>query len=150
MRPPVRYYGGKTRLAGWIASLLPSLRVYLEPFASGCALLTKAPATKLVNDLDGNVVAFFRCLRDDAGEYASEAGPRHLAEVLHATPTAVVLAGYPSPLCDELYADCDRLDRRVHLPSSNGGRGDGHAVEVVWSNRALPAHQRLARQEARA
>jgi hypothetical protein len=33
MRPPTTYYGGKTRLAGWIASHLPAHRTYLEPFA---------------------------------------------------------------------------------------------------------------------
>jgi DNA adenine methylase len=35
---------------------------------------------------------------DYAVEYASEAEHRALAEVLHATPAAVLLSGYPSAL----------------------------------------------------
>ncbi|MEX2620259.1 MAG: DNA adenine methylase [Egibacteraceae bacterium] len=276
MRPPVSYYGGKSRLAGWVASLLPPHRVYLEPFAGSCAVLLAKPCAshEIINDLDGDVVNFFRCLRDhevelerlcrltpyareefDAAdltdavddlerarrwwvratqsinaqvtahksfsvstsrgsghawhtltlvarfaavaarirtaviecrpaveviakhagpdtvvyadppylaatrsmlgrktreythEYASESDHRTLAEVLHATPAAVLLSGYPSPLYDELYAGWQGVERRVHRPSSNAGGRDVRALEVVWSNRALPAQQRLAFQE---
>lgn len=70
MRPPFAYYGGKTRLAPWIASLLPPHRVYVEPFAGSAAvLLHKQPSThEILNDVDGNVVTFFRVLRDRPDE----------------------------------------------------------------------------------
>lgn len=31
MKPPIAYYGGKSRLASWIVSMLPAHRVYVEP-----------------------------------------------------------------------------------------------------------------------
>lgn len=66
MKPAFSYYGGKGRLAPWIASLLPDHRVYVEPFAGSAAvLLAKRPSThEILNDVDGNVVTFFRVLRD--------------------------------------------------------------------------------------
>lgn len=70
MKPPVGYYGGKMRMAPWIASLLPPHRVYLEPFfGSGAVLFAKEPSThEIVNDIDGNVVTFFEVLRDHPAE----------------------------------------------------------------------------------
>jgi site-specific DNA-adenine methylase len=46
--------------------------VYVEPFfGSGAVLFAKAPAVhEVVNDLDGNVVCFFRVLRDRPEELA--------------------------------------------------------------------------------
>jgi DNA adenine methylase len=65
MKPPFAYYGGKSRLAPLIASLLPPHRVYVEPFfGSGAVLFAKRPAVmEIVNDLDESVVTFFRVLR---------------------------------------------------------------------------------------
>lgn len=65
MKAPISYYGGKTRLAPWIASLMGRHRVYLEPFfGSGAVLFAKARSThEVVNDLDANLVCFFRVLR---------------------------------------------------------------------------------------
>lgn len=64
--PPFAYYGGKTRLASRIAALLPDHQQYVEPFAGSLAvLLAKPPARKeTVNDLDGDLVGFWRTLRD--------------------------------------------------------------------------------------
>ena len=64
--PPFAYYGGKTSLAPVIADLLPAHRHYVEPFAGSLAvLLAKAPAPfETVNDLDGDLMAFWRTLRD--------------------------------------------------------------------------------------
>ena len=56
--PPTNHYGGKTRVAPWIAGLLPAHRTYVEPFAgSGAVLFAKAPSpTEILNDLDGAVI----------------------------------------------------------------------------------------------
>jgi DNA adenine methylase len=285
--PPTNYYGGKARLAPWIASLLPAHRTYVEPFAGSAAVLfAKRPSpTEILNDLDGAVVNFFRVLRerptelaraltltpyaraeyqqlaagynapglddlewarrwfvrvnqtishlagrgrpsgwaaafntngadhahkfaaltdrlqacaqrlrrvhleqrpaveviakyakpgaaaaiycdplylastrsvstkrprlDYAVEYASEADHRALAEVLHATPAAVLLSGYPSALYEQLYAGWWRLERTVQRPTSNvsGGRG-AVATEVLWYNRPLAHQARLLEPEA--
>lgn len=66
MRPPFAYYGGKTVLAPRIVALMPAHRVYCEPFAGSLAvLLAKPPAAhEVVNDLDGDVVNFWRQMRE--------------------------------------------------------------------------------------
>jgi DNA adenine methylase len=66
MKPLVPYHGSKGKLAGWIAGLMPPHRVYIEPFAGSLAvLLAKRPAThEVVNDIDGDVVNFYRMLRE--------------------------------------------------------------------------------------
>jgi DNA adenine methylase len=81
---------------------------------------------------------------DYAVEYATQAEHRDLARVLHATPAAVLLSGYPSQLYEELYAGWWRLERAVDKPSSltAGGRA-AHAAEVIWSNRPLAAQLQL-------
>lgn len=70
MRAPFAYYGGKSGMAPTIADLFPPHRVYIEPFfGSGAVFFAKPPAVhEIVNDLDGAVVAFFRCLRDRRDE----------------------------------------------------------------------------------
>jgi DNA adenine methylase len=66
MRPPFPYYGGKTRLAPKIAAVLPAHSHYVEPFAGSLSvLLAKEPSRiETVNDLDGELVNFWRVLRD--------------------------------------------------------------------------------------
>jgi DNA adenine methylase len=100
MRPPTTYYGGKTRLAGWIASLLPAHRTYLEPFAGSAAVLfAKTPSpTEILNDLDHPVVNFFTVLRER---------PVELARALQHTPYARAeyeqhASSYDDPRLDEL------------------------------------------------
>lgn len=79
MKPPFAYFGGKSTLAPWIVSMFPSHRVYVEPFAgSGAVLFAKPRSThELLNDVDGNIVHFFRVLRDrpDDLEVACRATP---------------------------------------------------------------------------
>lgn len=70
LRPPVSYYGSKSRLARKLVRLLPPHRVYVEPFAGSAAmLLAKRPApVEVINDLDGDVANFFAMLRDRPGD----------------------------------------------------------------------------------
>ena len=70
LKPPFSYYGGKTTLAPRIAELLPPHQHYVEPFAGSLAvLLAKEPSTmETVNDLDGDLVTFWRVLRDQPEE----------------------------------------------------------------------------------
>lgn len=67
LKPPFTYFGGKTSIATQIAALLPAHEHYLEPFAGSLAvLLAKRPSGhETVNDLDGDVIHFWRTLRDD-------------------------------------------------------------------------------------
>lgn len=70
MRPPFTYYGGKFRLAPLIVSMLPPHRAYVEPFfGCGAVLFNKRPSVhEIVNDLDHNVITFFRVLRERPDE----------------------------------------------------------------------------------
>lgn len=66
MKSPVPYFGSKQRVAPWIVSLLPAHEHYVEPFAGGLSvLLAKQPTVmETVNDLDGELMTFWRILRD--------------------------------------------------------------------------------------
>src|ERR1700733_3932046 len=66
MKPPFTYFGGKTARAEQIAGLLPPHEHYVEPFAGSLAiLLAKRPSPmETVNDLSGDLMAFWRVLRD--------------------------------------------------------------------------------------
>lgn len=60
------WYGGKFNHLDWLLPLLPSCHHYCEPFAGSAAvLLNRAPSpVETYNDIDGEVVNFFRVLRD--------------------------------------------------------------------------------------
>lgn len=66
VKPPFAYYGGKMTLAPQIAAMLPAHEHYVEPFAGSLAvLLAKKPSrAETVNDLDGDLMTFWRVLRD--------------------------------------------------------------------------------------
>lgn len=60
------WYGGKFSHLNWLLPLLPACQHYCEPFAgSGAVLLNREPSqAETYNDLDCEVVNFFRVLRD--------------------------------------------------------------------------------------
>jgi DNA adenine methylase len=64
------WYGGKFSHLDWLLPLLPMTPFYCEPFAgSGAVLLNRAPSgVETYNDLDGEVVNFFKVLRDQPEE----------------------------------------------------------------------------------
>lgn len=66
MKPPFAYFGGKTMIADRIAELLPAHQHYVEPYCGSLSvLLAKRPAKlETVNDLDGELMTFWRVLRD--------------------------------------------------------------------------------------
>ena len=63
---PFGWYGGKFSHLDWLLPLLPPAHHYCEPFAgSGAVLLNRQPSpVETYNDLDGEVVNFFRVLRE--------------------------------------------------------------------------------------
>jgi len=60
------WYGGKFSHLGWLLPLLPKCHHYCEPFAGSAAvLLNRSPSpVETYNDIDGDVVNFFRVLRE--------------------------------------------------------------------------------------
>ncbi|MFI9406878.1 DNA adenine methylase [Nocardia sp. NPDC052316] len=79
MKPPMAYYGGKTTIAAKIADMLPEHGHYVEPFAGSLAILLAKPTARMetVNDIDGDLMTFWRVLRDR---------PEDLARVCALTP----------------------------------------------------------------
>lgn len=71
-RPALRYHGGKWLLAPWILQHFPKHRVYCELFGGGGSVLLRKPRSyaEVYNDLDSEVVGYFKILRDPerAGE----------------------------------------------------------------------------------
>jgi DNA adenine methylase len=60
------WYGGKFSHLNWLLPLLPEAHHYCEPFAGSAAiLLNRSPSSvETYNDIDGEIVNFFRVLRD--------------------------------------------------------------------------------------
>lgn len=60
------WYGGKFSHLEWLLPLLPTCHHYCEPFGGSAAvLMNRSPSpVETYNDLDGEVVNFFRVLRD--------------------------------------------------------------------------------------
>jgi DNA adenine methylase len=110
--PPFAYFGGKTRLAERIIDLLPAHDHYVEPFAGSLAVLLAKPRAHMetVNDLDGDLMTFWRVLRDR---------PEDLALNMAMTPhsRAEYLAAY-EPATDDL-----ERARRVWVLLSQGRGG---------------------------
>ena len=67
MRSVLHYPGGKKRIAPWIIKHMPRHHSYLEPFFGCGAVLFEKPPSRIetVNDLDGDIVNFFRVIRDN-------------------------------------------------------------------------------------
>jgi DNA adenine methylase len=71
-RPPLRYHGSKWRMGDWIIGYFPPHDAYVEAYGGGAAVLLqkKRSYIEVYNDLDGEVVNFFRVLREQPDELA--------------------------------------------------------------------------------
>jgi DNA adenine methylase len=70
------WYGGKYSHLDWLLPLLPKTTHYCEPFGGSAAvLLNREPApVETYNDIDGQVVNFFRVLRNQKDELIQAIG----------------------------------------------------------------------------
>ncbi|MEV5677264.1 DNA adenine methylase [Streptomyces sp. NPDC052179] len=136
-RSPVPYFGAKSSAAPWITSLLPSHRHYVEPYCGGLSvLLAKAPSVmETVNDLDGELMAFWRVLRDS---------PSDLIRACALTPhsrTELAAAYEPADPGDEL-----ELARRVWCRLAQGRTGTlrttgwRHYIDPAGSATGMPGY----------
>lgn len=112
LRPPAPYPGGKQRVAEKIVSLFPDHTHYVEPYCGSLAVLLGKPRSRMetVNDLDSELMTFWRVVRDRGPElqHAVAMTPHSRAE--HA-------AAY-GPATDEL-----EVARRVYVRLTQGVTG---------------------------
>jgi DNA adenine methylase len=119
VKPPVTYFGGKTRISDRVAALLPKHGHYVEPFAGSLAVLLakRRSPHETVNDLDGDLMAFWRVLRERQPELerACFLTPHARAEHLGAR---------------DLGEDVDELERarRVWVRLTQGRSGQLHHI----------------------
>lgn len=120
MKPPMPYSGGKQIVAAKIAALLPEHDHYVEPFGGALSvLLAKAPAKiETVNDLNGDLITFWRVLREQ---------PEGLERVCALTPHS--RAEYLG--ARDLEADDLERARRVWVQLTQG-RGARLGVKTGW------------------
>ena len=122
VRPAFPYYGGKARMAATIAALIPAHRLYVEPFAGSAAvLLAKSPSKhEILNDADGNVVAFYRALREH---------PEELQRALALTPysrdeyAACAEMGDDLPLVERARRFVVRTSQSINAAGAAGSPG---------------------------
>lgn len=150
MKPAIQYPGSKVMLSERIAGLFPRHGSYVEPyFGSGAVLLAKAPvAVERVNDVNGDLVHFYRTLRDPATRYA-------LIDALVFTPYAreeVQLAQQPlEDLGSDSANDVERARRfmvRMNQTYVGGNGGwtattkasSGHSNASKWNNYRTRIH----------
>ena len=84
------WYGGKFSHLDWLLPRLPKCHHYCEPFAGSAAvLLNRLPSpVETYNDLDGEVVNFFRVCRDQGLE---------LTRLMALTPLRGKSSPWPAP-----------------------------------------------------
>ena len=76
IKTPLRYPGGKTRVADKLASLMPNFKEYREPFIGGGSVFIAAKQSKpdlryWINDLFYDVYSFWTSTRDNCGNVLS-------------------------------------------------------------------------------
>ena len=74
MRTPITFYGGKARMVNLLLKYIPIHHAYCEPFFGGGALFFSKPKSdvEIINDVNGEVVNFYRVLKTKFIELESE------------------------------------------------------------------------------
>jgi len=96
MKTPLTYFGGKQKLAGTIVPLIPKHNLYCEPFVGGGAIFfSKEPSNiEVVNDIDGNLINFYKVLKNDFGKLRKEIQASLYSRKDH--QSAKIVLGYPA------------------------------------------------------
>jgi DNA adenine methylase len=74
VKPALSWPGGKSRLLKYILPLIPRHTCYCEPFSGGLAVLLAKPRSQVevINDLNGELITFYRCVRFHADVLLTE------------------------------------------------------------------------------
>jgi len=96
MKTPITYWGGKQQLAQTILKLIPDHKQYNEPFFGGGAIFfAKKPAEcEFINDINGEMVNFYRTLKLDFDQLKTEIDCTLHSEFQHKQAKGI----YASPL----------------------------------------------------
>lgn len=137
MKAVVKYPGSKWSIAEWIISFFPEHHSYVEPFfGSGAVLFNKERSNiETVNDLDGNVVNLFECIRED---------PEKLARSIYLTP-------YSRQVYEKAFQEVpgDRFEAAlnfyIRLNMGHGFRTNGE--KVGWKNDVQGRERSYASQD---
>lgn len=72
-KPPITYYGGKQKLSKKILELIPDHKLYSEVFFGGGAIFfAKEPTQAVINDINNNLINFYRQLKTNHKELLAE------------------------------------------------------------------------------
>ncbi len=136
--PVLKYPGAKWNIAEWIIGHIPPHVHYLEPyFGSGAVFFNKVPSqVETINDIDGQVVGFFRILRDN---------PDKLARAIKLTPYSRKEYEDAFYLCGDQLEDARRFCIRCWMAygpktvRKTGWRNDvegrnGNSCPRVWDS----------------
>jgi DNA adenine methylase len=109
------YYGSKHRCADWLISLMPPHLGYVEPFAGSLSVLGRKAPVKIetVNDLDENIITFWRVLRDRTED---------LERACSLTPHSRIEHAESIPLRPDPYDELEHA-RRVWVRLAQGRAG---------------------------
>lgn len=134
--PPVLIKGSKWNIADWVVSYLPLHECYVEPFCGGASvLLHKDPSPiDVMNDLNGDVVNFFRVLREQTDAFM---------RAITLTPYSREEVRLSHEICDDPLERARRF--YVQAKQKFGGISKGH--ENSWRYKKTdfknPLHQWL-------
>lgn len=136
--PVLRYHGAKFRLAGWIQEFFPPHQCYVEPFGGAAGVLLQKPRAyaEVYNDLDGDVVNFFRVLR-------SPALREQLLELLVLTPYAREEFEEAWEPTDDLLERARRIAIRAQMGFGSAGASKGATGFRIDTKRAYGTAQHL-------
>ena len=137
MKAIMKYPGSKWSIADWIIRFFPEHHSYIEPFFGSGAVLFNKPRSNIetVNDLDGNVVNLFKCIRED---------PERLASAIYMTPYSRQVYEYAfSEAPEEPYEKA--LNFYIRLNMGHGFRTNGE--KVGWKNDVQGRERSYASQD---
>lgn len=136
--PAFRYHGGKFRLAQWVIRHFPPHRCYVEPFGGAAGVLLQKPRAyaEVYNDLDGDVVNFFRVIRDPESR-------SRLIEAVSLTPYARVEFEEAYLPTDDPIERARRLCVRASMGFGSAGATKGTTGFRIDSRRQYGTAQHL-------
>ena len=136
--PAIRYHGGKFRLASWVLSFFPPHQTYVEPFGGAASVLLqkKQSYAEVYNDLDGDMVNFFRVLRDPVQ-------CARLTELCYLTPFAREEFDLAYEATDDPVEQARRLTIRASMGFGSAGATKGATGFRVDTRRSYGTAQHI-------